>query len=76
MRRYGATTTAIYVFCAERLRGGEDLATYLLKIRRTLDDLIAGRPVRPWRLDRLRRYFEEVAACARRAATRTNRCGW
>jgi hypothetical protein len=53
---------------ADRHREGDPVQTYLAKLRRTMTDMLAGRPVRRWRLDRLMAYCEDLSrTCLQRS---------
>lgn len=69
MRSGELVMTLLCLEVAERHRGSDDLHTYLRKLARTLTDMLAGRPVRPWRLERAQRFFDDLAAtCLRKSA--------
>lgn len=57
----------IILEAAERHRGADTPRAFLLKMRRTLTDILAGRTVRRWRLDRLIAFMEDVSlTCLRK----------
>lgn len=59
--RSGPSAEALLIDVAERHRGEDALQTYLAKLRRTMTDMLAGRPVRRWRLARLQEFCEDVS---------------
>lgn len=69
MRRPELAVMGLVLTVAERHRGDDDLARYLHKLARTLDDMLKGRAVRPWRLERAERFFEDLALEALRACS-------
>lgn len=48
------TTTLLVLEVVERHRGTDDANRFLRKLSRTLKDMLNGRAVRPWRLERAR----------------------
>lgn len=59
--RYDWTVALILSEVAERHRGDDAPQTYLCKLARTMTDMLAGRPVRTWRLERAQAFFVDVA---------------
>lgn len=68
------TPEALLIEVAERHRGSDSTGVYLRKLARTASDMITGRPVRPWRLDRLRVFSEDLATSCLRAMPNSGGC--
>ena len=72
MRRPGAASVVLIWEVANRHRGDDPVPRFLRKIVRTLDDMLDGRTVRRWRLERLERFFDDLS----KTSLAASQVGW